>query len=61
MVRAKVVQASGAAIWMKGARRTRRGAGIPVRPPQVWVKTTSCAVAFGSGRRSGNAVAWKLA
>ena len=44
---ATVVQASGAANWTKGALRTRRGAGTPVRPPAVWTKVAFSAVTTG--------------
>ena len=39
-------------------RRTRRGAGMPGRPPHVWVNVTDVLVTFGLGRMSGKAVAW---
>jgi hypothetical protein len=61
MVRLSVVHASGAAIWTNGGRRTRRGAGNPVRPPAVWVKVTDSAVMTGSRWMSGNATAAKAA
>ena len=41
-------------------RPTRRGAGIPGRPPAVWVKITEVSPTSGSGRRSGNPCAWNV-
>ncbi len=58
MVSESVVQASGACHWTNGARRTRRGAGIPVRPPAVWVKRTQPSPRSGLRWMSGSATAW---
>ncbi len=42
---------------MKGGRFTGRGAGTPVRAPQVCRKVTDVGVTTGSGRRVGNTTA----
>jgi hypothetical protein len=52
-----VVHTSGACHCTKGARRTRRGAGIPVRPPAVWVKRTQLSPLSGVPAMSGSAIA----
>ena len=54
-----VVQTRGACHWTKGRRRTRRGAGTPVRPPQVWTKRTQPSPRSGSRWMSGSWTAWK--
>jgi len=56
MVSARVDHTTGPAIFTNGRRRTRRGAGMPGRPPAVWVKRTKSSPTSGSARRSGNAI-----
>ena len=41
-------------------RPTRRGAGIPGRPPAVWVNVTDDSETSGAGWRSGSPWAWNV-
>ncbi len=61
IVSSSVVQTSGARNCTNGGWLTRRGAGIAVRPPTVWLKRTHPSPISGSCRMSGSATAWKVA
>ena len=57
MVSDSVVHTSGACHCTNGRRRTRRGAGTPVRPPAVWVKRTQPSPLTGFWTMSGSPTA----
>ena len=54
-----VVHTSGACHWTYGRRRTRLGAGRPVRPPVVCANRTHPVPVFGVAWRSSSGEAWK--